>query len=300
MPTHPDDATTAGIIEETAARIAAAYVFADVGQRIAERLRADFARGAFDGAHDHQALAELVTSSLQSADTDLHLRLVFHESPLAVESGGDGIPDYLARQAAESLHGVRAVERLDGNVALLAFGPVLYPPSIAGDTISAALQLVAPASGLILDLRDLLGGSPETVALVCSYLFDEPTHLITIHEREGASSTQSWTLPWVPGPRFGGTKPVAVIIGPTTFSGGEELAYDLQQHGRATIVGERSRGGAHPRIGIPLTPHLELRLPVARPTHSRSGTNWEGVGVIPDVPATPEDAVAAARTAVTA
>ncbi|GAA1459160.1 S41 family peptidase [Nocardiopsis exhalans] len=46
--------------------------------------------------------------------------------------------------------------------------------------------------------------------------------------------------------RFGGEKPLAVLTSATTFSGAEELAYDLQRHGRATVVGERTGGGAHP------------------------------------------------------
>lgn len=69
----------------------------------------------------------------------------------------------------------------------------------------------------------------------------------------------------------------------TTFSGGEQLAYDLQQHGRATVVGERTRGGAHPRRGFRVTAHLEATIPVARAVHPVSGTNWEGTGITPDV-----------------
>jgi C-terminal processing protease CtpA/Prc len=118
---------------------------------------------------------------------------------------------------------------------------------MAGEAIVAVMQVVARADQLIIDLRRNAGGDPTTVALVCSYLFDEPTHLITISGRDGSRTFQSWTLPYVPGSRFGGVKPIWVLTSSSTFSGGEELAYDLQQHGRATIVGERTRGGAHPR-----------------------------------------------------
>lgn len=72
----------------------------------------------------------------------------------------------------------------------------------------------------------------------------------------------------------------------TTFSGGEELAYDLQQLGRATIIGERTRGGAHAREGFRVHPHLEVTIPVARPVNPVSGGNWEGTGVVPDIDTT--------------
>lgn len=86
-------------------------------------------------------------------------------------------------------------------------------------------------------------------------------------------------------PGYHPDKPVYVLTGSATFSGGEELAYDLQQLGRATVVGERTRGGAHPRTGFRAHPHLELTVPVARPVHAVSGTNWEGTGVAPGVEA---------------
>jgi C-terminal processing protease CtpA/Prc len=70
-----------------------------------------------------------------------------------------------------------------------------------------------------------------------------------------------------------------------------QLAYDLQQLGRATLVGERTGGGAHPRIGVRVHPHLEFTVPVARPVNPVSGTNWEGTGVVPDVEVPAADAL---------
>lgn len=105
---------------------------------------------------------------------------------------------------------------------------------------------------------------------------------------------ESWSQAYVPGPRFGGTKPLYVLTSASTFSGAEELAYDVQQHGRATIVGERTRGGAHPCVAHAAHPHLDVTVPVARPTHPVTGTNWEGTGVTPDVPVPAADALDAA------
>jgi C-terminal processing protease CtpA/Prc len=101
----------------------------------------------------------------------------------------------------------------------------------------------------------------------------------------------------VPGPRYL-DRPVYVLTSASTFSGGEQLAYDLQALGRATIVGETTRGGAHPSAVVSLTDHVELRLPVARSVSSVTGGNWEGVGVRPDVAARAQDALDVALEAI--
>jgi C-terminal processing protease CtpA/Prc len=88
---------------------------------------------------------------------------------------------------------------------------------------------------------------------------------------------------------------VCVLTSSTTFSGGEALAYDLQAHGRAVVLGETTRGGAHPSIMVPLTEQIELRLPVARTISAATGSNWEGVGVQPDIALPAADALDVAR-----
>ncbi|MEQ7004838.1 S41 family peptidase [Actinopolymorpha sp. B17G11] len=283
------------IITDSSRAIADQYVLPEVGSTIAQRLTRQLAEGRYDGAATAQELANLVTVDLQSVNGDGHLRLIHHV---------DEVPDmpseemYLAmavKQASSTMDGVRRVERLDGNIALLVIDPVLFDPPIAGNSITAALQLVAKADALIIDVRTVRGGDPYTVALICSYLFDgPPTHLLDMHDRQGKHLQQFWTLPYVPGPRFGGTKPIRVLTSAGTFSGGEELANDLQFLGRAMIVGERTGGGAHPRVGLRVHPHLELAVPVARPTNPGTNDNWEGVGIIPDIEVPAEGALDAA------
>jgi hypothetical protein len=272
----------AELIETAAGLVAERYVFPDIGARLHTVLRERLAAGRYAGT-DELALAERVTEDLQSLNGDRHLRLKHHVDKVPDLPGPEMVMAMISEQAARTMGGIARVERLDGNVALLEFDPLLFPPSMAADAVAGAMQIVAPADALVLDLRRTVGGDPTMVAFLCSYLFDEPTHLIDIYQRDGDRTVQSWTLPHVPGKRFGGTKPIHVLTGPRTFSGGEELAFDLQQHGRATVVGERTGGGAHPRTGHRLHPHLELTIPTGRAMHPVSGRNWEGVGVQPDV-----------------
>jgi hypothetical protein len=259
--------------------VAEHYVFEDVGTRVREVLAA--ARYAAD---DPAALAAAVTRDLQSVNGDLHLRLRHREEPIPLEWDDDGAAAAREAEAARSMGGVARIELLAGSVALLVLAPSLFPIRSAGPALTAALQLVAGADALLLDLRGNTGGDPRTVALVCGYLLDEHSHLVTMHQRDTGETYQSWSVPWVPGPRFGGTKPLFVLVGPATFSGAEELAYDLQQlRPHTTIVGERTRGGAHPCEGYRLHAHLELTVPVARAIGATTGSNWEGTGITPDV-----------------
>jgi C-terminal processing protease CtpA/Prc len=289
------------LITTSAELVEGQYVFPEVGTTIAGLLRANLRDGRYAGA-DVPALSALVTADLQAANGDLHLRLKHHTEEIPDVPSEELVVAMFTEQAARTLGGIAAVERLTGpgggTVARLEIAPLLYPPSMAGDALAAAMQLVATADTLILDLRKTVGGDPTTVAFLCAYLFDEPTHLIDIYERVGDRTTQSWTPAYVPGKRFGGTRPVFVLTSARTFSGGEELAFDLQRHGRATVVGERTGGGAHPRVGHRVHPHLELTIPTGRALHPETGDNWEGTGVRPDVETTADEALRTALTLV--
>ncbi|NEA36791.1 S41 family peptidase [Streptomyces sp. SID13031] len=283
------------LIDRLASLVAEYYVFPGVGVEIADRLRKATADGRYDGLVEPSALADRVTADLQEGNQDLHLRLKFHVDEVVDET--DPVAEDIAwRQQAElTAGGMARVERLAGNIGLLEIRPLLFDPTHAGAAVTAAMSLLSATDALLIDLRECRGGSPDMVAFVCSHFFDgEPVHLNDLVSPADNTLRQFWTTPHLPGPRFGGAKPIWVLTSRATFSGGEELTYDLQQLGRATIVGERTGGGAHPREGFKLHPHLEATIPIARAQNPISGTNWERVGVVPDVEVAADDAFAEA------
>lgn len=272
----------APVIDETARLLTEHYVFPEIAEQLADLLRRRLAEGAYD-VEGAEELARLVTADLQSVNDDKHLRLKHHADPVSPEQGAATL-ESIRRDFDTSLAGVPRLELLDGGVAVVELAPMLFPLGWAAEPLSAALTLASRAQALIVDLRDNRGGDPDTVAFVCSYLLDERTHLNTMYWRSGERSEQSWSLPHVPGARFGGSKPLYVLSSDSTFSAAEELAYDLQQLGRAVVVGEATRGGAHPCKGWTVHPHLEVTVPTGRAINPVSGTNWEGIGVQPDIP----------------
>ncbi|NEB34623.1 S41 family peptidase [Streptomyces sp. SID14446] len=279
----------APVIDETVRLLTEHYVFPEVAAELGSLLRRRFAEGSYD-VDSAEELGRLVTADLQSVNGDRHLSLKYHADRVPEEQGAAALAA-MRRDFDNSLGGAPRVELLDAGVAVVELAPALFPLEWAAEPLTAALSLAANARALVLDLRANLGGDPDTVAFVCSHLLDERTHLNTMFWRAGERFEQSWSLPHVPGRRFGGTGPVYVLTGERTFSAAEELAYDLQQLGRAVIVGERTRGGAHPREGWTVHPHLEATIPVGRSANPVSGTNWEGTGVVPDVACPAADAL---------
>src|SRR5262249_35267 len=168
-----------------------------------------------------------------------------------------------------------------GNVGYIKFN-AFRSPEACGGIAAAAMSLVADCDALIIDLRDNSGGDPVMVAFMSSYFFSRPVHLSDVYERRKQVAVESWTLPFVPRPKFL-PKPIFILTSKRTFSGAEEFAYDLQMLKRAVVVGETSGGGAHPTESVQISARFEIAMPVARYVNPVSGTNWEGTGVGPDI-----------------
>ena len=200
---------------------------------------------------------------------------------------------------AERGFGIEGVQRLPGNVGYLNLRG-FFPTAFAAPSISSAMTLLGGTSALIVDLRGNGGGEPQTVAYLLSHLFAEgdERHLNDIYNRLDGSTRSYWTVSSV-GQRY--TKPVYVLTGPKTFSGGEEFAYDIKTQKRGTLVGEVTGGGANPGEYVPLARGFIAFVPTGRSINPLTKTNWEHVGVTPDMAAPAAEAMRVAYvSAVTA
>jgi len=281
--------TTAEVVARCADLVAERFVLPDVGQQAADRLRTRSAAGAYDDL-DPGSLAEALSADLRAVAHDLHLRVIHHPDGVPPTDDPEALEAYWHRMALATAGGIRRVERLHGNVAHVVIGPVLTPATPSWGAVCAAMALVADADALVLDVRECRGGDPDTVQLLMSHVVgDEPVRLVDMESRLDGLR-QRWTHPVDPH-RFGPDKPLVVLTSGTTFSGGEEVAFDVQDLDRGRVVGERTRGGANPREGFAVHPELELAVPVARAFSARTGASWEGVGVAPDVECAADEAL---------
>ena len=289
------------VVENLARQLAKNYVFPDVAARTGTALKAKLASGGYDGAATVKAFMDVLSEDLRTFGNDRHFRVRF--DPEFKEDEDDDKPptakerDEMRTMAAKRGFGIAKAEILPGNVGLLdlrAFGPT----EGVGPALSAAMTLLNGTDAFILDLRQNGGGSPETVAYLCSYFFDEgdSRHLNDIYNRPKDATRQFWTIS-VPGPRYGGAKPVWVLTSGRTFSGGEECAYDFQTQKRATLVGETTGGGANPGGAVGLGEGFLAFVPTGKAINPITKTNWEHVGVKPDVAAPAADALRLAHVA---
>jgi C-terminal processing protease CtpA/Prc len=290
-------ATRATVIDNLIQKLNGHYIFPEVAGQMDVAIRAKAGSGAYDRLTTLEDLCERLTEDLQAVSHDKHLRLFHHPESEIEDEPDQPSPEQLEefRDAMRLLNfGFARVERLPGNIGYLDLRG-FFPASLGGETATAAMNLLAHTGALIVDLRQNGGGDPEMIALITSYLFDHMTNLNNMYWRDGDRTQQFWTLPYVPGQRYGANKPVYVLTGSDTFSGAEEFAYNLKHLKRATIIGEITGGGAHPVGGFAITPHVGAHIPIGRAINPISGTNWEGTGVAPDIAVPQADALRTAQ-----
>lgn len=293
-----DAATRSRTVAAVAALLDTFYVSPDVASRVRDTLGVRSARGAYRLFRNGVSFAMRLDDDMAELTRDKHLHLMYSVGALPLDPPTSAVrsAEDAAREQArlDGLHcGFEKVEVRSGNVGYVKLD-MFADLEFCGAAASAAMTLVAGTRALILDLRDNGGGEPAMVSYIASYLFDRRTHLNDLWTRRTGTTEDFWTRDSVPGLRFGGAKPVFVLTSSRTFSGGEEFTYDLQQLQRATIVGETTGGGAHPMSSHRIDDHFMIAVPFARPVNPMTQTNWEGVGVSPDVKVPAGDALTTA------
>jgi retinol-binding protein 3 len=282
-----DVATRSEVIEVTLKRIGDSYVFPDVAKQIETVIRGRLQRKEYDRITDPTGLAEMLTAQLQEISHDKHMRVSYYRKPLPPPPSQDReTPQAREKRryvAGLSNFGFNKVVRLGGNVGYLDLNIFWWLDIGGGDTAVAAMNFLSNTSSIIIDLRNNRGGDPAMVALLASYFFDsEPVELSGLYWRPTDSLERAFTLAYIPGRRYL-NKDVYILTSKETFSAGEAFAYDLKNLRRATIIGETTAGGANPRTGYPINQNFIVFVPTGRAISPITKTNWEGVGVKPDV-----------------
>jgi Flp pilus assembly protein TadD len=267
------------------------YVFEDVAKQSAAHIDRKLADGAFDSFEDASAFAGALTKELQSISHDKHMRVRPSAPRLSGSQTSNPVLDgILARQAAAKRNfGVARAEILPDNVGILDIRG--FPPTEASrPTVAAALKVLENVDALIVDLRNNGGGNPDLIRYYCSHFFPPKTHLNSLYWRQGDRTEEFWTLESVDGKRRPDL-PIFILISGRTFSGGEEFAYNFKTRKRATLIGETTGGGANPGGMYAVNEALAIFIPTGRAINPVTKTNWEGVGVEPDLPTKPDDAL---------
>ncbi|SHI01601.1 S41 family peptidase [Ferrimonas marina] len=139
------------------------------------------------------------------------------------------------------------------------------------------LQL-QPLSGLVVDLRNNPGGLLDAAVEVADMFLTEGV-IVTTHGRYLDANQRYLATEY----NLFGTVPVVVLINQGSASAAEILAGALQDHQRATLVGERSYGKGTVQSLIPLLePGGAIKLTTARYA-TPDGRFIDEVGIEPDL-----------------
>lgn len=260
------------------------YVFPDIAGQIEKHLKDRLASGAFDNLTVANEFAAVMTKELQSISHDKHMRV-------NVRRGTPGTPNVRPNPIVQNYertkdlerinYGFTRVEKLDNNIGYLDLTG--FPSLVsAKEYADLAMKFLSTADALIIDLRRNGGGNPDLIQYVCSYFFEKPTHINSLYYRAANQTTDFITFEKVDGKKMHDI-PLFLLTGTYTFSGGEEFAYDIQTQKRGTLIGEVTGGGANPGGMFPVTAALVIFIPTGRAINPVTKTNWEGVGVAPEI-----------------
>lgn len=263
------------VLDHAARAIEGKYVDKAQATQIAQSVRDWAQRDRYaDSCGDPSAFVSRLNRDLHAYDGHFHFEPVADKT----SAGDDWLMAWRA-QAGPTNAGVREVRVLEGNIGYLRL-TTFYSWEIARPKLVAAFQLLGDTQGLVLDLRQNGGGESDTANhLVRALLGGDVESVQRIESRRGT------TLEGLPGldmPAY--PHGIVVLVDRRSASASEFVAYSLQAAGRATVVGSRSAGAAS-MLGEPdLLPHgFQISIPDARPVNLKTGRNWDGAGVAPDM-----------------
>ena len=283
------------VAQQVATLIENNYFDASKAQSIAKDLREAAQKGRFDPLADPRDLAAKLTARLQPLDHHFRVRWSPPEPSASKGNSAEAAGPELSLETLErrNAYGFRRVEILPGSIGyidLRSFADFSFgkPDEPARKAMEAALTLVSNADAVIIDLRNNGGGSPAMVGYLVSAFTPPGANIYNeFHQRDSSDSERPEES--YPKPRL--DVPLYVLISGRTGSAAESTAYTLQAAKRATIVGAVSVGAAHPGGEFPVGDGFFVFISTSQAINPITGTNWEGVGVKPDVTVSPEKAL---------
>jgi hypothetical protein len=289
------------IAAKLADELVRSFVYRDQAEAYAAMLRKNAAAGRYDSGTRGE-IAHRLTDDLMTVHKDGHLSVKVAEPDQQQAGGSGGGPKLppLIQSAKTIAPGV-------GYIRFSAFFGT--PEELAG--LRRWLADNRDAKTLIFDLRNHHGGGLAEQDVIFSYLYDKPTPLVhmamskAIFDQFGSPMGNATSLKF----ESRGDKMVAthsalpgddtplrrakvyVLISNKTASAAEHFALALKSTSRAILIGEATAGANHFGGPTELNDHFYVWMPVGRTYDIRTGKDWEGSGIAPDVEADPKRAL---------
>jgi len=258
------------------------YVFLDKARDVNQHLDTILAQGFFKDYQDPEAFARALTKEMRRYTKDKHISVMpprgnRERSPRPSKPSTPTFQDHLNGLMHFRDGGFGEVNFFEGNVGYFRLDGFRREDKLQIDPLMAYLET---ADAIIIDLRKN-GGGGDIVNYLASYFLPEGTHFGSVYTRK-TNHTKKFINVAVDG-RKRLDVPLFILTSKRTFSAAEDFSYNLQARNRATIIGEATGGGAHPVNFNPIKYGFGFIVPFARSINPITKTNWEGVGVQPEV-----------------
>lgn len=294
------------IVENIIRELEAKYIAPEKVKDIETALRAKLQNGDYDKLETPPQFASVLTQDLRTIANDLHLFVAYDPALEKELIANPPTPSYKLQEmppTADRLAEMRAsnfdfrkLEILRGNVGYLdlrSFMDLNY----SKDTAVAAMNFLANSDAVIIDLRGNPGGFINLNVFLASYFFGaKPVELLSRYHRDGSVTVKEFTLSKLPGKRIPNTS-LYILTSKDTGSSGERFAFTMQQRQRATIIGEKTSGAGYGNKEYPIGDGFVFYISVFRTFDGRTGRDWQGKGVEPDINIEAEKALSAAHLA---
>lgn len=132
-------------------------------------------------------------------------------------------------------------------------------------------------AGIIIDLRNNPGGLLHAAEIVLSNFLPQGSAVAVIKSKDG-----EYTEVTADAPTIGADIPVIVLVNKGSASASEIVAGALQDHGRATIMGEQTFGKGTVQQIVEFRDGSSMKMTIAE-WFSPKGNKINGAGVTPDV-----------------
>lgn len=302
------EASADAVAETYAALLERDYVYPETGRRYAAAIRAGIAAGRYRMLSG-EALGAAVDADVNAVAPDGHLRLRAPEAEVA--PGGGAAPSRRPQRAP-----VEQAGWIAPGIAFVRFNVFPMDPEI---TARAAKFMTdhADAKAIIFDIRTHNGGGLDQMDVIFPWLFAEPTRLVTMATRAsvdarggspidgiasmrkvagdpGMVTREHWATPNAD-TRLRDAK-IYVLTSGATASAAEHFSLAMKHTGRGTLVGAPTAGANHFGRGEELGGGYRAFIPVGRTYDPKTGKDWEGDGVQPDIVVPPALALERALT----
>ena len=275
------------------------FVFPEVGKAYAAKLRERLAAGAYASFPDAFTFSDVVTADLQAVHKDGHLKLRPIPPGAQGGKGGKGGPGGPPPGSAITKSGWLAK-----GVAYVDFRGFPGNDATLGE-LKRFLAAHKDAKTLIIDARNHHGGGLAEMDAMFPMLFAKPTVLVASDTRlsvmekgedpgaddmrlrkiagpAGVVRQEHYVEPAAPPTALRDAK-VYLLVSNKTVSAGEHLSLSLKRTGRATLIGETTRGAGHFGGVKKMGSAYAAFIPVGRTFDPDTNEGWEGKGVKPHV-----------------